>query len=138
MSTGSQQGGYNSRNMKKRMAFKKEEEKYHSAILDGVKYAKFSQPVLGIIAAIWLTPWALIPFAAMFLVLHKFSQEDLKKEGWKKYIKIAAFFIFSAITIVFLACYLLENFVVLLLVMAVQIGVVVYLKKKVDEYRAFL
>lgn len=66
-------GGYSSRRMKKYRLFKEEEKKYQDNIAEAIRYCKYVQPVLGLVAAIFLTPWALLCFACLFLVLHLFK-----------------------------------------------------------------
>lgn len=138
MSSGSQQGAYNSRRMKKRQQFKAEEAVYHAKICVLVNKAKYVELVLGLIAAIGNTWWAIIPFAALFLVLHLFSEEDLKKVGWRRYVKLGAFVVFCAIQIVFLVVYILVNVWTMLIVNGVQITILVFLRKRVNDYRAFM
>ena len=52
---------------------------------------------MGIISGVFLSYWSLIPFAALFFVLHIFTVEDLKKEKYKKYIKVYVFLAFVMI-----------------------------------------
>ena len=92
--------------------------------------SKFLQLPLGLVAAIFLTPWAIINFLSMFLVLHLFKKEvDLeKKKGFWRWLKIYTFYVFAVITIVFLIYYIFEQPLALIGVDIVEIITVVVIR----------
>lgn len=87
-----------------------------------------------------MTPWALLNFFCIFMVLHLFKMEnDLQnKTGLWRWIKIYTFYIFSSITIVFLLFYVMENPWVMLGVNSTEIIIIAILQKKVNTYKLFL
>jgi hypothetical protein len=85
---------------------------------------------LGLVAAIFLTPWAIINFLSMFLVLHLFKKEvDLEqRKGIWRWLKIYTFYIFAAITIVFLIYYIFEQPLALIAVDTIEIITILVIK----------
>lgn len=124
--------------MKKYARFKEEEDKRHRALLQGTTCVKFLQLAFAPVAGYFLTCWALVPFGSIFLVLHLFKITDLEKEGWRQFIKVWVYFVFCAIQILFLLCYLFINFWAMFCINLIQVLGVLFVKKRYDELKAFI
>ena len=88
----------------------------HDNMLLAVKIAKLPQILYGGVTGYFFTWWSLVPFSAIFLVLHLFTKADLEKQGLRQFIKLYVFVVFCAIQIFFILCYIFENFWVMLAV----------------------
>ena len=140
-SSKSSQGGmrYDSRSIKKFERFQKQQAEYHKALDQQISATKYCQPLLALLAGFKLSYWAIIPFVVLFLSLLNYTHLQFKKpKKWQQTIRFWLFSFLAVVQVVYIFVYVINSFVVVLILNLTQVLLVVFLKKKIDEYLTFM
>lgn len=131
--SGNSTTGYSSRRIKRENKYIQEKEEYLKQVVRVFFYAQYTNLISGICAVIWLSLWEVIPFAALGIYAFKMKDSEVMDK-----MRYYGYIVLAAGQIVFTLIFLLDQFVVCLLVNIAQITIMKMLKDNMDVLNEYV